>query len=470
MSTNLKTISLNKINIYESTYTPIKSSGGTLYNISGNSGLWWKKNENSSIDLTEKSIILQNGNILLPNNPYDKIHFEGTKIIINDNGNSVAYVSIDETAINHNNLINSGTTTHNNIDNYLLFLSGWKEYHSTINTLEIMYSATAEIIDIITASDEVTEITVPDNGTYKIIFFSQYTITSGECDCLISLNSIITSLNSLSFTTGSAEYANTTMSPLLKGNYDWAGATSHTGTLFLDAQGDVNAEFIIRSGGAHTVAANSSTILLNGARSCNVYWVISGAITIAATCTLIGTYISTGHAISAAGSFIFNGRLLTTAGAIATTTISATVPTDPSIYTDGTSLQDMLIYTGNGAISTTGYTNTSDPPYTWKIETEIGVVSGFTEPGVSGSYPSDFPPLINSKLFITVGGVPLQNLPFTLFENNIGVNYSISVSSVITINNINERRISIGCVMNTLFGGIIFGNRSLSASPLLILT
>lgn len=104
---------------------------------------------------------------------------------------------------------------------------------------------------------------------------------------------------------------------LTPGVYSLAGAVSLNGNLVLDAMGDSSAIFIFRFSGAYSVGINSTVILINGARSCNVFWVVEGAISIAANTIMKGTLIANNAAVSMATNGNLKGRLLSTTGAIA---------------------------------------------------------------------------------------------------------------------------------------------------------
>ena len=104
---------------------------------------------------------------------------------------------------------------------------------------------------------------------------------------------------------------------LTKGVYSIGGAGSVIGNLTLDAQGDTNAVFIFKIGGAFTTGASSKVCLINRALPCKVFWVVEGAISMAASTTMKGTLIANNAAISMAASGDLQGRLLSTTGAIA---------------------------------------------------------------------------------------------------------------------------------------------------------
>ena len=100
---------------------------------------------------------------------------------------------------------------------------------------------------------------------------------------------------------------------LLPGVYSAGAAATLTGALTLDGQGDSNAVFIFKIGGAFAAAAGSSIILTNGASSDNVYWIAIGAVALGAGSTMFGTFIGYPGAVSAVGGVALEGRLYATA-------------------------------------------------------------------------------------------------------------------------------------------------------------
>jgi hypothetical protein len=108
------------------------------------------------------------------------------------------------------------------------------------------------------------------------------------------------------------------------GVYAIAGAGSVGGELKLN--GDADAVFIFKFGGAFTTGANAKVTLTGGVESCNVFWISPGAIAMAANTEIVGTIISGPGAVSMAVGGILEGRLLSTSGAIA---ISGAIITNP---------------------------------------------------------------------------------------------------------------------------------------------
>jgi hypothetical protein len=75
---------------------------------------------------------------------------------------------------------------------------------------------------------------------------------------------------------------------LTPGVYDAPTSLGVTGTVTLDAQGDPNAVFIIRSGGVLTTAPSSHVELVDGAQASNVYWTVGASATLGAGSTFAG--------------------------------------------------------------------------------------------------------------------------------------------------------------------------------------
>jgi len=112
-------------------------------------------------------------------------------------------------------------------------------------------------------------------------------------------------------------------------------ATVFTDSLYLNAQGDANAVFVIKIIGALSTSTYSNVILMNGAQSKNVYWLIEGAVGINNYSIFRGTIICDKGALGALNTgVVLDGRALTTGGALTTTAITAIMPTGcSSIYT-----------------------------------------------------------------------------------------------------------------------------------------
>jgi len=103
---------------------------------------------------------------------------------------------------------------------------------------------------------------------------------------------------------------------------------SPAGHLYLDAQGDVNAVFIIRSATSITTEATSEVHLTGGAKATNVYWTAGSALTLGTNSIMKGTIIA-GTALSLLNGANLEGRALTQGAAAAAITLQANTITRP---------------------------------------------------------------------------------------------------------------------------------------------
>ncbi|MFB9246889.1 ice-binding family protein [Sphaerisporangium melleum] len=119
-----------------------------------------------------------------------------------------------------------------------------------------------------------------------------------------------------------AALGGTTLTP---GVYNSAtGPFTLTGNLTLDAQGDPNAVFILRTtgvAGSLTVAPGATVTLTGGARACNVFWQVTSTSTVAPTATIGAGAVFAGNilaltSIDVGVGAILNGRALARNGAV----------------------------------------------------------------------------------------------------------------------------------------------------------
>ena len=101
------------------------------------------------------------------------------------------------------------------------------------------------------------------------------------------------------------------------------------GFLYLDAQGDEDAVFIIRSATSITTEATSEVVLTKGAKANNVFWTAGSAVTLGVGSIMKGTLIA-GTAISLLTGATLEGRALTQGPAAAAVTLDTAVITVPS--------------------------------------------------------------------------------------------------------------------------------------------
>jgi hypothetical protein len=204
---------------------------------------------------------------------------------------------------------------------------------------------------------------------------------------------------------------------LTTGVYDISGAGSLAGVLTLDGLGDSNAVFIFRFGGAFAVGAASNVILTNGARSCNIFWVVEGAISLAANTIMKGTLLANNAAVSAAAGCDIDGRMLTTTGAIAfgpgvlyipNCSSNITIPPPAPCCNPGFGATiDFAIFTSDGAIDNTGPSVMNE-----HIGTNLGAFTGFSSATVVGT-------MYNADSITTQAKTDLSSLYNQLFINAV---------------------------------------------------
>lgn len=108
--------------------------------------------------------------------------------------------------------------------------------------------------------------------------------------------------------------------------YIMKGAATFTDSLYLNAQGNADAVFVIQINGALVTSTYSKVILINGAQAKNVYWKIEGEVSINNYSVFCGTIVSNNGAIGALNTgVILNGRAFTIVGALNTSSIVSTM-------------------------------------------------------------------------------------------------------------------------------------------------
>ncbi|HET7818077.1 MAG TPA: ice-binding family protein, partial [Bacteroidia bacterium] len=126
--------------------------------------------------------------------------------------------------------------------------------------------------------------------------------------------------------------------------YILKSATTFIDNLYLDAQGNSNAVFVIQINGALSTSMHSGVILINGAQAKNVFWKVDGAVTINDYSVFNGTIICNNAAINLTTGVVLKGRALTTTGAITTTDATANMP-------PGCSTTNIVSFEGKNAIT-----------------------------------------------------------------------------------------------------------------------
>ena len=139
---------------------------------------------------------------------------------------------------------------------------------------------------------------------------------------------------------------------ILKPNvYCLGGASTLNGDLFLDAEGNKDAIFIIKIDGALSTSSYANVILINSASSCNVYWQINGKFELGNNSVFRGTVIANGDISLLEGASLL-GRGLSRNGAISlhNNVVNATMQPIASIITAGGALS----FCGGGNVVLSG--------------------------------------------------------------------------------------------------------------------
>lgn len=105
--------------------------------------------------------------------------------------------------------------------------------------------------------------------------------------------------------------------------YIMNAATVLNGTLFLNAQGNADAVFVININGALSTSTYAKVVLQNGAQAKNVFWKVDGAVSLNDYADFKGTVIGNNGAVIINTGVKIEGRVLSTSGGISTYGIEA---------------------------------------------------------------------------------------------------------------------------------------------------
>ncbi|HBG71593.1 MAG: hypothetical protein A2W93_08120 [Bacteroidetes bacterium GWF2_43_63] len=132
--------------------------------------------------------------------------------------------------------------------------------------------------------------------------------------------------------------------------YVMNGAVTFTDSLYLNAQGNADAVFVIKIYGAVTTSTYAKVLLINGTQAKNVYWMVNGSFDLNEYSIFNGTIIGNTSAISINSLATVNGRALTTGGAVTTAAITAVAsPIPGDCATVGT--EDIDVANGTSPVS-----------------------------------------------------------------------------------------------------------------------
>jgi hypothetical protein len=215
----------------------------------------------------------------------------------------------------------------------------------------------------------------PDAGSYSVTFNGEYissgsgttstAVTDLEAAYQVVLNTTTTDLHANAFGSGET---------LTAGVYQTSGAGSLAGSLTLN--GTANDLFIFKINGAFSTGVGSTITLTGGAQASNVFWIAisAGAMSIATTNQMKGTFIARDGAALIANGSTLEGRLLSNVGAVSTDANTISIPLGSSSINLGV-IHNYALFTGSGAL-----TNTGASTITGNIGTNLGPISGFGTP------------------------------------------------------------------------------------------
>lgn len=357
-------------------------------------------------------------------------------------------------------------------------LLGWQDfatgYTSVADDSEIYNTSS---VDVAAAGMTVT----PKEGTYSVMFNGQFqntdnfvTTATNRATFLLDLDSLIADLDNY-FVSGTASYnsiahthyasyngsvgVGSPISNEYQANYSNIALTLYPGAYYegaainfisgavvtFDGLGDSNSKFIFKANAAINTGIGVTFNLINGAKSCNIFWLATGAMSIGATNEMKGNCVSRAGAIAVGIATNLEGRILTSAGALTIGHGKLSVPTGNS-FINLKALVSFFGFTGAGDINITGA-----PPTRTIINGDLYTCEafnnfGFTPPFagiIDDAQPVVGPPVtITGKLYhcvaqINTGGTTVNNSDssgtFSLYKNNVLI--SDATKTVVTSKN-----------------------------------
>lgn len=316
----------------------------------------------------------------------------------------------------------------------------------------------------------------PPPGTYFVSFNSQYNNDSSTSTTTVSsigtvqgakdLQTAYNELMALPVTNSTHIPAFGSGETIYPGVYSIPGAASIAGTLILDAQGNSDALFVFKSGGAMAAGAATIIVLKNGAEARNVFWVSLGSPSIGAASTMKVTMIGFNGAASMAATGSLEGRLLTILGAVTFGPGTAITPSGNSPFDLGV-LSSFVLFTSSGDVS-----NTADSKINGNIGTNLGTITGFEVATVIGNFYTNTTPVANpSTNTTTVINDTKTPATFSIYQNEI----LIKSSTKTLISDANAANISLQAIVTITSGQTLevrwktessklsMGNRTLTA-------
>jgi hypothetical protein len=295
---------------------------------------------------------------------------------------------------------------------------------------------TDNIITISTTDVKVVGMSlIPVAGKYLVSFNSQfnnistnYTSTTspvyGTAQCALDLQAAYDEVMAIPVTDATHVATMGTGERIFPGVYSFTAAMAISGTLTFDAQGDRNALFIFKVGGAFAMAAATTMILENGAEARNIFWVSQGSPSIGAASTIKGNIIANAGAGAIAATTSLEGRMFTKAGAITFGPSIVAIPFGICPI-NLKSLYNFVLFTGNGNVS-----NTSVSSVTGDIGTDYGNIIGLETSIVNGSVfiPSTvIIPTVPTTSTVIIENNKKVKATFSIYQNNVLIPSSVKM-------------------------------------------
>ena len=155
-------------------------------------------------------------------------------------------------------------------------------------------------------------------------------------------------------------------------------------TMTLDGQGNPNSVFIFQFGAAFATGASSTIKLVNDAQASNVFWDVTGAVSIGANASFVGT-IMTPAAITLGAGALLEGRALSSA-AVTLSSNAITMPPGPPTATIVSPVTGNTYLVGQSVATSFSCADPTGPGVATCIDAAGSVSPGVLDTSTIGSY------------------------------------------------------------------------------------
>lgn len=133
-----------------------------------------------------------------------------------------------------------------------------------------------------------------------------------QADALTAYNAAAALTGATSLTGQDLGTVSTMANPLLPGVYSFSSSAQLTGTLYLNDEGNPNAQFVFQIGSTLTTASNSSVVMINGGSmpGCNVFWQVGSSATLGTTTAFEGHILADQSITMNTGATILDGSAI----------------------------------------------------------------------------------------------------------------------------------------------------------------